>query len=212
MYHNPLASQMSTPSNIELNMELHQRACLGDETARQELITGNMPLVFSKVESFIRSNPKLEHLRDDLISAGFLGLCMAVNKLCENDGIEKPSGYLATAIGNAFGELVEDEVLIYYSRRTQGRAKNDGRTLPQHTTLSESSVAGALVEPSETLDVLDLVLSCCQNRRECKLIRLRYSGLSTAECADRLNLSRATIYRTLGDIEKRYEAKAKELQ
>ena len=80
----------------EKNAELYPRVAAGDEAAREDMINGNMPLVFSKVESFIRCFPHVVHLRDDLVSAGFVGPGKAVNQMARGCRIRKPKNWNPT--------------------------------------------------------------------------------------------------------------------
>jgi hypothetical protein len=207
-----LASQPTEPSRIELNDELHRHACQGDASAKQALIENNLALVKFKVDSFIRSRPDIVHLKDDLISAGSLGLVEAVDQLCQDPTIEKPSAYIAATITNAFSALLEGEVLIYYSRHTRRRARGTTRRLPEHTTFSEAANLSASEDESKLFEIRDLVESCCKSGREQELIRLRQNGLSTEECATTLGMGRASAFRMLKTIERRFNAKIKACQ
>ena len=89
-YDHELTSKITRALDREQNERLYVRVMAGDEEARQEMIEGNMPLVIAKANSYIRRFPQLAYLRDDLHSAGFLGLVKAVNKMAEHD---RPCGH-----------------------------------------------------------------------------------------------------------------------
>jgi len=188
-----------------MNTELHQQACHGNADSKRALIEKNMPLVLDRVECFLRTNPKLSHLRDDLISEGFLGLTEAVETLCRDASIEKPSGYLVAAIQNAFGRLVESEVMIYYSRFTAYRAKNTGRTLPRQTTLSESGNLSRGETGIDLVDAQDLLASCCQTERDQRFVALRLAGCSVEEIATEFGVTPRSVYRLADQLQSRVE-------
>ena len=96
-YDHHLTNKITQSSNRKRNERLYPRVMAGDQRAREEMIEGNMPLVVSKVDSYIRRYPQLEYLRHDLHSAGLVGLAQAVNKMAEHNEPEKanPTGYIS---------------------------------------------------------------------------------------------------------------------
>ena len=63
------------------NDELYAGGYRGDKAAARRMIEGNMPYVLTAVESYIRCFPHTEHLRNDMVSEGFVGLCTAIDKI-----------------------------------------------------------------------------------------------------------------------------------
>ena len=77
------------------------------------MIVGNMSLAISKAESFIRCFPEVAHLRDDLISAAFIGLTKAVNKIAAGKGPRKvdpsaPADFIGMWINRELREVDGD--------------------------------------------------------------------------------------------------------
>ena len=66
---------------IEKNNELFPAVVAGDAAAREAMIVNNLGLVVVKADSLIRQMPSVAYLRDDLVSAGYIGLVRAVNKV-----------------------------------------------------------------------------------------------------------------------------------
>ena len=66
---------------VEKNNELFPAVAAGDAAARDAMIEDNMALVVVKADALIRQMPSVAYLRDDLVSAGYVGLVKAVNKV-----------------------------------------------------------------------------------------------------------------------------------
>jgi len=208
-YNSLLVSQMTEPSDIDTNTYLHQRACLGDEAAKRTLIESNMPLVLSKVECFLRNTPRLSYLRNDLVGQGFLCLIEAVEALCRDSTIEKPSGYLIAAINNAFGQVVDSEVMVYYSRFTHYRTRGTDRKLPQQEALAE---LGRSNQEIDWIDAEDLLMSCCKDDRERRFVEMRKEGYSNEEIACETGISLRSVYRLSKRLQKQVERKLSQLR
>src|SRR4030042_1194127 len=94
------AAGYSDPFSREKNNEVYERLVGGNEATRDEMIQGNMALVIVRVDAFLRECPHMRYLRDDLISAGLVGLCEAVDMMQKGKRVENPNptGYIYTAI------------------------------------------------------------------------------------------------------------------
>jgi RNA polymerase sigma factor (sigma-70 family) len=192
----------------EKNAELYPRVAAGDEAAREEVINGNMPLVFSKVESFLRCFPHLAHLRDDLVSAGCVGLVRAVNQMAKGCRIRKPrnwtpTDHIGTAIYRKFGELIEDESPIRVPHTSKDRARADGEELtvpPVVNEIPERFEVPAYERESETRDLIE---SCCTCDAERKFVAMREAGYTYVEIAKALNMSRMSTHRMAKKLEAR---------
>ena len=67
------------PFTTEQNDEVYRRLVSGDKKARDEMIEGNMALVVHRADEYLRKAPQMAYYRDDMMSAGFVGLCEAVD-------------------------------------------------------------------------------------------------------------------------------------
>ena len=74
-------ARLGDPSCTEDNDRLYPFVAAGDAAARTKMIESNMPLVVAKVNAYLVEFPDLAYLRDDLTSAGFVGLTKAVNRM-----------------------------------------------------------------------------------------------------------------------------------
>jgi RNA polymerase sigma factor (sigma-70 family) len=214
-YNNVLVTQMKTalseidlqePSTLEQNCSLRQQIASGDRDAKQRMIEANMPLVVRKVESFLCRFPKLSYLRDDLVGAGFIGLVNAVDCVADLESDDRVTGYLCKAIINAMIDEIEIIAPIRVARRSAKRAREQDKPLPSAKDLDGVQIA---IENTDIrlCDLRDLIYSCCETERERQLIQLRESGKEVDEAADILGLSRATAFRLMARIERRFDRK-----
>jgi hypothetical protein len=192
-YNDLLVSQMTEPLDAERNQALFQRVEMGDTSAREEMIIGNMPLAMAKVESFIRCFPGIAHLRDDLTSAAFTGLVKAVNQMVEGCQIKQPDNWNPTDcigawINRELGRLVEDETPIRVPHTSKKRAKTRGRDLNPPTVCNAIPERFEIPSYEKELETRDLIESCCTCDEERTFVVMREAGYTLVEIA-------ATIHR-----------------
>jgi RNA polymerase sigma factor (sigma-70 family) len=193
-YNNILISQMCEPLTEELNLELLPQVVAGNVAAREQMITGNMALVLRKVEAFIHCFPTIVYLRDDLISAGFMGLTKAVNAVAARVKIENVFNYILTAIDHELGKLIDVEHTIRIPGKSRRAAKASDKPLIPPTCvniLPERFVHGKYETELEFRDLLD---SCCCNEDERTFLRMREEGYTPAEIAEVVGKSIGYIY------------------
>ncbi|MGH7193004.1 MAG: hypothetical protein ACREJM_05640, partial [Candidatus Saccharimonadales bacterium] len=108
------------------------------------MVEGNMPLVLAKVEAYIRCFPGAEHLRDDLVGDGMLGLCKAVNTMSENGPHAKanPTGFLASWIQRSIGEVIDREAGNGASVRTMRNRRRSGKEIALEFAVAVALVVG----------------------------------------------------------------------
>ncbi len=216
-YDHDLTNKITQSSDSERNERLYPRVMAGDEKAREEMIESNMPLVISKVESFIRRYSQLEYLRDDLHSAGFLGLVKAVNKMAEHEEPSKvnPTGYISVAITNELVKLATKEAVHSgieladapeYDIDVTDDVPEVSHRIPESVVDTKQSVVFELSE------LRDLLQSCCESDRERTLIRMREDGCSDREIAEALDMPRPSIQRLRKELEERFNQKCRELE
>ena len=137
-YNNVLIADVHKATNgetldVEKNMALFRHVVAGDASAREEMIAGNMPLAVTNVESFIRLFPEIAYLRDDLMSAAFVGLVKAVNKMAAGRGPRKtnhsaPVEFMGMWINREVADFVDSETTIRLPARSKYRCKPRGGT------------------------------------------------------------------------------------
>ncbi len=208
-----LTNKITQSSDSERNERLYPRVMAGDEQAREEMIESNMPLVIFKVNSFLRRHSPFEHLRDDLHSAGFVGLVQAVNKMAEHGDppITNPTGYISVAITHEIGKVVAKEENRGFARVP----KNDRETgkVPSVTNvLPESLLDPGQEATQEVIEMRDLLESCCVSDDERTILRMREKGHPDREIADAIGLKHTTTYLLRRELEQRFQQKLHELE
>lgn len=208
-----LTNKITQSSDRERNERLYPRVMAGDEKAREEMIEANMPLVIVKVNSFLCRHSQFEHLRDDLHSAGFVGLVQAVNKMAEHvdPPIANPTGYISVAITHEIGRLVAKEENRGFARVP--KADKEAGKIPFVTnSLPESLVDPKQQAAQEVIEMRDLLESCCESDDERTILRMREKGHSDREIADAIGLKHTTTYLLRLELEERFKQKCRELE
>lgn len=175
--------------DISKNAALYERVAAGDAAAREAMIVGNMPLVLSKVEALIQCLPTLEYLRDDLVSAGCIGLTNAVNKMARGKGprskeISGSTDFIGMWINRELKALIEVEVFIKVPHSSKARASAEGVELTVPTVcnvIPERFQSPSCRGELETREILD---ACCDGADERTLLAMREAGYTFQEIAD----------------------------
>jgi len=176
-YNHLLVSQMSKPLTKEENDVLFSRIVAGDNRARDEMIVGNMALVISKVNMFIKKHPYVSNLRDDLTSAGFVGLTVSVQKLTSN--VEKLLAYIGSTIDNHLRDLLEAEMSIRIPQESERIARKMGEPIEQCFVYRIKD--DVFTRVNTDFEMKDLIDSCCETENEREFVRLRTQGYTLAE-------------------------------
>jgi len=216
-YDYELTSKITRSSNRKRNEELYPRVMAGDAKAREEMITGNMALVISKVDSYLRRYPQIEHFRDDLHSAGFTGLVKAVNKMAEHREPAKvnPTGYISVAITHEFANLARKEAVHSGIELADipEMDMDDGNDTPKVSHgVPESIPDTNQSAAAELFELRELIHSCCQSEEEHTLIRMREEGYSDREIARALAMPHTSAYTLRKELEKRFQKKCRALE
>ena len=211
-----LTNKIPKALDREQNERLYPRVMAGDQQAREEMIEGNMPLVVMKVDSYIRCYPNVAYLRDDLHSAGFVGLVQAVNKMAEHDQPNNvnPTGYVSVAITREIARLAENESamgLTSIPEPADGPSSDDdvpevGHNVPESIIDVNASAAQGLFE------LRDLIESCCETDEERTLIRMREEGYADRDIAEALKMPHTAAYTLRKELEQRFQKKLRELE
>lgn len=212
-YDHGLTNKITQSSDRERNERLYPRVMAGDEKAREDMIESNMPLVIVKVNSFLCRHSQFAYLRDDLHSAGFVGLVQAVNKMAEHvdPPIVNPTGYISVAITHEIGKLVAKEENRGFARVPKGD-RETGKVPFVTNFLPESLVDPEQEAAQEVIEMRDLLESCCESDDERTILRMREKGHSDREIADAIGLKHTTTYLLRLELEDRFKQKCRELE
>ncbi|MEN6367657.1 MAG: hypothetical protein ABFC88_12655 [Thermoguttaceae bacterium] len=224
-----IADMREYPSaTSEENDRLFDEIAAGNDVARDRMVTGNMYLVVGKVDGFIRRHPTAAHLRDDLTSAGFTGLLLAVTAISGGE-VKKDNvtGYLAVCIGRELEELMDTENTIYIGEYRRRYAKKQGRMLDipivqaLHTdadsepenedddgVLRHTDSDDQGIDPTSMTDLRDLLDSCCLTDAEREFIRLREESYNYREIAEHLGVTLWAVTQMKTDLYERFLRKS----
>lgn len=185
------------PTDADKNNAILPSVVSGDASARERLIRDNMVFVLSRVNSYIRRRPEIEYLRDDMTSAGLLGVCKAVNKIVEGTTVSNVTAYLSYWINR--------EILLVLEAEAPVIQPDDEEPLVVNTDVDSLS---KLDDVFTLVDLREVIYSCCETDEERRLLELReFHGLNCQEIAPLINVSQPTAYRMLTRIEQRFNEK-----
>jgi RNA polymerase sigma factor (sigma-70 family) len=171
---------------------------------RDTLIEQNIDLVHSVVRGYLRQHPHLGYLKDDLLSAGQIGLCEAIDRI----GTSKPEnikGFLAIAIRRSVKEAVVNEDSIKVPTRTRSRLRKQGKEVEVVSRVHQLDTIARTDPGMELVDVMDAIDAACESDFERQIVKLRIEGYTTREIGARLECDCATVCRALKAIYKRYK-------
>jgi len=182
------------------NARLYPLVVAGDPAAREEMIQVNSPLVGNRVSAYLAKFPKCQHLRDDLISQGYVGLVTAVNNMVGSDVPNpNPLGFMSFHIQKALGELMDQEATIRVPKRTYMENKAKGKLIDRPDKDGSASIDDVLKkdgerDPRSLVDLMDELLGCCESPTERQIVKHRADGRSDAEIAEILGIPKTTTY------------------
>lgn len=204
---------LNDPLDVESNRALFALVEAGDVAARQQMIEGNLPLVVAKVTSFINKWPSFAHLRDDLTSAGFIGLVNAINKIAQGAADNNnPNGFFGVAIKREFGYVLESEQAIKVPHSAQRRAKRRGETIVPPDVVNVVPSTLPAYSSVEEVDVRDAIDSCCTCEEERVLLRMREAKHTWEEIGTAIGRSKSSTHELGKKLEARIVAKLNSLR
>ena len=205
---------LTREKNNELYKQLRETSGDEQEVIVQQMIEGNMALVFGRVNDFIDDFHQFGYLRDDLISECFLALTRAVRALASIDPPENPNpvGFISYSLYHANLDLAFSEGGIPVARDIQ---------LNHRVNKGEANVIPKVVSFDDQLTLPDinayrgdtflkLIESLCFTNDELKIIQWRVEGYLMHEIAANLGIGTATVFRKLRTIYHRYQQKLAE--
>ena len=195
-YNNYLVSQMSAPLTVEDNLELVPLVAAGDEDAKRKMIEGNIALVLSTVEQYLRQCPQFVYLRDDLVGYGFVALINAVGRITDGDDsidLKAPVDYIRTCVLRDLGHAIEEEAMVRIPHSTQHVATTAGNRIKQLTATSIPLDSCPGSDGEAVYDMRDLIESCCENDNEKTFVEMREAGYTLKEIAQHLGKPISTV-------------------
>jgi len=202
---------LDEPLDMAGNRALFPAVAAGDQAARRCMIEGNLTLVVAKVDSFLGAVPQLGYLRDDLTSAGFIGLVKAVNRVAagkvrRNDGYI--TGYLTVAIRREISRAIDKEAGIYVPPRSRQAAHAKGEEIdPPVVTHEIPEVRRINQNGPEEVEVRDAIDGCCTCEAERTFLAMREAGHTYAEIASTIGKPPSSTYAMGEDLEARIHEK-----
>ncbi len=162
--------------NIQRNNELYFAVSVGDAAARKAMILNNLGLVVIKADALIRTMPGVAYLRDDLVSAGNVGLVRAVYKITPQVRREAVNNWIGRQITEGMLALLPHEHTIYIPRMSAYDARRQNRPIIPPRVRNGLSEKLETYREFETVDLRDLMDACCQSHVERECLRLREQG------------------------------------
>ena len=205
-------ARLGKPFCKEDNKRLYPLVAAGDADARRQMIEGNMSLVVTKVDAFLGEWPGFAHLRDDLMSAGFMGLTKAVNKMAAGRRVRNPTSYLGSAIKREFDYLLESEAAIRLPHSSRFDAlKNDEELAAPTVTNTLPERQGAQSSIGE-VDVRDLFDSCCTCQEERIVLAMCEAQHTYAQIAKAIGRPGSSTYVMAKKVKARIQEKLDSLR
>jgi hypothetical protein len=209
--------RLGKPFCAEDNIRLYPLVAAGDREARKQMIEGNMSLAIAKVDSFIGCFPTMAFLRDDLVSAAFIGLVKAVNQMAEGCQIKQPDNWNPTDcigawINRELGELADTEALIRLPPRSKYRARANGEELKAPAVCNTAPERFETPSYLDELEVRDLIATCCTCDEERTFMAKREAGHTYAEVAQTINMPLTSTYVMATELDARLQRKLKAIR
>jgi RNA polymerase sigma factor (sigma-70 family) len=176
--------------NVTRNNELYPAVLAGDAAAREAMILNNLGLVIVKADSLIRQVPGVAYLRDDLVSAGNIGLVTAVNQIAAGRvRMESVNTWIGRVVTRTMRHLLPHEHTIHIPQESRRLARNKKQPIEPprvFNAIPETLEAYSELTVVELRDVFD---ACCKSDAERDCLRLREAGYTFREIGARLSIS-----------------------
>jgi RNA polymerase sigma factor (sigma-70 family) len=187
------------------NADLFARLMAGDNDVRKKLIETNMVLAENAAEKYVLSRPGVKHLKDDLISDGYLALVKAVDAIKKSQPTNV-SAYLNAAINHAINleaDNNESQIKCSSKRRFKSGA------VPHKIGTISPNIEGDIPIPEkrdsgvglvEADNLMNELFACCTNDQERAIVYLRSRGKKNTQIAKRLHIDRTTVGRVIDNV------------
>jgi len=146
--------------NQDQTLELIEQAQLGDELAKENLITENSPLIKSVIKRFV--NKGIEY--DDLYQLGSLGFLKAISNFDKNFNV-KFSTYAVPMIAGEVKRFLRDSGVMKISRSVKTLSFKISSYVENYISEYEKSPTIEEVANHFNVDVQDAVIAMESNRK-----------------------------------------------
>jgi len=186
------------PATRKVNDELYSvltNSCWPDAWQAAEAMTlRNTGLVVYKVDLFLAFYPAAAHLRDDLNSAGLLGLTEAVMKMVADGYVANanPTGLMSFYVLKHISDTVEREETIRVPRRT--REEHPEIPIPVMVPIDKVPADIFSYDPRPLENLWQTIESCCEGDLELSIVRLRAEGRADREIAAKLGVPLTSVF------------------
>lgn len=191
---------------LKFDAGLFDEVVAGDAAAREQMILDNMTFVQKRVGAFVKANPKYQYLRDDLVSAGYVGLVEAVNDIVKGECSGSPGGFVNLSVTDAICRCIDEDSLIQIPYRSRKRLKD----IPTVTRSLPTSIP--CVDTSTAEELTEEILAVCETPADRQIVLMRKQGHNDREIAQTLGLSSHTIYILRRDIYARLLARNPDIE
>ena len=169
------------------------------ELTREEIILQYLPRVKKQINAYIRKHPNQAPYKDDFLGEAQIKLVEVVDKYLAGK-VDKFSYYLRLTIIGGIADFLRRETLIP-TRSTK----------PAVVVFGETGQLTARPVPELTYEeAFDTLLHTIKGPRDAKIFQARWDGLSIAETATHVGVSKQTVVRRLRKMKERYDQAAKD--
>ena len=176
---------MNASEIADRNKILMQELANGSQTARDELIIINRPLVTMTVQRMLQLFVDCRQAKADLVGVGIIALVQAVDRLAELAEYNRPiCNYLITAIRSKINTEIKRQ-RSYYCRHIHVSSYN---RLPEDAL----AVNGEVFDHDDLIKILH---NLCVGEDERKIIDLYLENTSVDDITDIIGWPRRAIYK-----------------
>ena len=161
----------------------------GTEADFEKVFNACKPLVYATARRTLQRSPCFGYLKDDLVSAGYLGLTEGLRQLQKTEDKGKANEvYLTKVIHNLIVEAIRDEQTI---------------NAPPGEFTREYVDVDTLLDGVEDTRLYDKLWTSLRTDRERQLIKLRCQGFNRSKISKKLRISIRTLDFTMRKIKGR---------
>ncbi len=168
---------------------------------RDELVTQNMDKVDAAVGHVLKQFPEFAFFKDDLVSAGYLGLVEAAEKV--NNAEDIPA-YLYSAVENAVKASLVEEGEIRVPQTSKRRLRKRGEEVDLQFTRADIAVAS-----DHSNELYEEILACCVTDDEKIVVGLKRQGYTQEEIEEKTGIPQRQVSRSLEAVEERLKERSR---
>jgi RNA polymerase sigma factor (sigma-70 family) len=199
---------MSESESITRNNELYPAVVAGDAAAREAMILNNVGLVVVKADSLICRMPGVAYLRDDLVSAGNIGLVTAANQIATGRvRMEAVTTWIGTVVTRAMWHLLPHEHTIHIPHESRRLARKKNQPIQSPRVFNGFPARLEARSELAVIELRDLLSACCTSEAQRECLRLREAGYTFQEIGTRLGISTTWAQRMFHNLQKRILAR-----